>query len=109
MNTHNGRTGRPDHFDPIVPRIPRILHGADYNPDQWLAYPAVLDADMKLMREASINSASVGIFAWTALEPEEGRYTFDWLDSVMDRLAENGVHAVLATPTGARPAWMSAR
>lgn len=34
-------------------------------------------------------------------------FTFDWLDSVLDSFAENGIYAFLATPSGARPAWMS--
>jgi beta-galactosidase len=62
---------------------------------------------MRLAKLAGINSLSVGIFAWTALEPQEGEYHFEWLDEVMDMLAENGIAAVLATPSGARPAWMS--
>ncbi|MBZ0289495.1 MAG: beta-galactosidase, partial [Anaerolineae bacterium] len=93
------------HYPPINPRFPHMIHGGDYNPDQW---PSDLwTEDMRLMRLAHINSASVGIFSWTALEPEEGRFTFDWLDRIMDMLAENGQYAVLATPSGARPAWMS--
>jgi beta-galactosidase len=62
---------------------------------------------MRLAKLAGVNTLSVGIFAWTALEPEEGQYRFEWLDEVMDMLAENGIAAVLATPSGARPAWMS--
>lgn len=27
----------------------------------------------------------------------------------MDKLAENGINVILATPSGARPAWMSAK
>jgi beta-galactosidase len=61
---------------------------------------------MRLAKLAGINTLSVGIFSWTALEPEEGQYRFEWLDEVMDMLAENGIVAVLATPSGARPAWM---
>ncbi|MNU08025.1 Beta-galactosidase GanA [compost metagenome] len=34
-------------------------------------------------------------------------FTFDWLDGVLDSFAENGIYAFLATPSGARPAWMS--
>jgi len=49
----------------------------------------------------------VGIFSWAVLEPEEGRYDFGWLDEIMDMMAENNMSAVLATPSGARPAWMS--
>ena len=62
---------------------------------------------MRLAKLAGVNTLSVGIFAWAALEPEEGRYNFGWLDEVMDMLAENDICAVLATPSGARPAWMS--
>ena len=53
------------------------------------------------MKKAGVTSASVGIFAWTALEPEEGRYEFAWLDRVMDRFAQEGMFVFLATPEGA--------
>ena len=71
--------------------VPALLHGGDYNPDQWLQYPEVLDADIRLMKEAGINCVSMGIFAWSALEPEEGVYTLDWLDERMDTLYQNGI------------------
>ncbi len=94
-------------YPPINPKCPHFLHGGDYNPEQWLHAPEVLREDLRLMKQAHCNAMSVGIFSWAALEPEEGRFTFDWLDRVMDDLANNGVFAVLATPSGARPAWMS--
>ena len=59
------------------------------------------------MKLAGCNLMSVGIFAWSALEPEEGKYDFDWLEDVLDRLHAAGISAFLATPSGARPAWMS--
>ncbi len=92
-------------YSPINPRFPHFLHGGDYNPDQWPE--EVWAEDMRLMKLANCNAMSVGIFAWTKLEPEEGKYDFGWLDRVMDLLAANGAYAVLATPSGARPAWMS--
>ena len=92
---------------PLNPRFPFLLHGGDYNPDQWRHVPGVLDEDFRLFPLAGINSVSVGIFSWTALEPEEGRYEFGWLDDVMDRCAKRGMAVVLATPSGARPAWMA--
>ncbi|HEX7055730.1 MAG TPA: beta-galactosidase [Bacilli bacterium] len=95
-------------YAPISPKVPRFLHGADYNPDQWLHDPAILDEDIRLMKLAKCNVMSVGIFAWSRLEPEEGVFDFAWLDQVLDRLAENGIYVWLATPSGARPAWMSA-
>jgi len=87
--------------------LPFIAHGGDYNPDQWLDRPDILEEDIRLMKKARCNVMSVGIFAWSALEPEEGRYEFGWLRDVLDRLHENGISVFLATPSGARPAWMS--
>ncbi|WP_314066590.1 beta-galactosidase [uncultured Vagococcus sp.] len=84
-----------------------FFHGGDYNPDQWLDYPDVLADDLKLMREGNTNTFSVGIFAWSALEPVEGKYQFEWLDKIIDDIAANGGNVILATPSAARPAWLS--
>ena len=40
-----------------------LLHGADYNPEQWLDTPEVLEEDIRLMQQAGINCVSVGIFS----------------------------------------------
>ena len=92
---------------PISGKLPVFMHGADYNPDQWLHDPKVLEEDIRLMKQANCNVMAVGIFSWSSLEPEEGTFTFEWLDRVLDTFAENGIYAWLATPSGARPAWMS--
>lgn len=84
-----------------------IVHGGDYNPDQWINTPHIWDDDMRLMKEAGINSATVGIFAWSLIEPEENVYDFSFLDTILDKMHENGIKAVLATPSGARPPWMA--
>lgn len=86
---------------------PRLLHGGDYNPDQWLDYPEILAKDLEMMKEAHINTVSIGIFAWSALEPREGEFHFEWLDKIMDDIHAMGGNVILATPSGARPAWMS--
>jgi len=95
-------------YPPIAAKFPHFLHGGDYNPEQWLKWKdTIWKEDMRLAKLAGINSLSVGIFAWSALEPREGEYHFEWLDEVMNMLADNHMVAVLATPTGARPAWMA--
>ncbi len=86
-----------------------ILHGGDYNPDQWLDHPEILQKDIEYMKEAGINEATLGVFAWAKYEPREGEFHFEWLREVMDRLYENGIYTILATPSGARPAWMDLR
>lgn len=94
-------------FPPILKRFPHFLHGGDYNPDQWLDRPEVIDDDFRLMPLAGCNTFSVGIFSWSSYEVEEGVFTFGWLDAIMNRLAAKGYNALLATPSAARPAWMA--
>ena len=52
----------------------RMLHGGDYNPEQWLDRPDILKKDIEYFKKAHINTVSVGIFSWAVLEPEEGKY-----------------------------------
>ena len=92
-----------NHHDPMK----RILHGGDYNPEQWLHDPATLAKDLVLMRKAGITAVSLGIFSWSTLEPEDGRYEFGWLDHLMDGLHHAGVGVFLATATAATPQWLN--
>jgi len=94
-------------YPPIIPGYPHMLHGGDYNPDQWLEYPGIVDQDFRLMKLAGCNTFSVGIFSWTAYEKSEGLFDFGWLDEIMDRMAAAGNKVFLATPSGAKPAWMA--
>lgn len=84
-----------------------FLFGGDYNPEQWMDEPGILDEDIRLMKEAGVNTVSLGIFAWAKEEPEEGRYELDWLADIIHRLYDNGISTILATPSGARPRWLA--
>ena len=88
-------------------KLRKPAHGGDYNPDQWLDCPEVLKQDIELMKQAHVDLVSVGIFAWAKIEPEEGVYDTDWLKEILDDLYSNGISVLLATPSGARPAWLS--
>lgn len=92
---------------PINPNFPHILHGGDYNPDQWQDRPDILREDMRLMKLANCNEMSVAIFAWQALEPEDGVFDFSFLDRAMDDIYAAGGRVILATPSAAKPAWLS--
>ena len=87
-------------------KLGAIIHGGDYNPDQWLDQPEILQKDIEYMKKAGINEATLGVFSWAKYEPYEGEFHFEWLKKVMDRLYENGIYTILATPSGARPTWM---
>jgi len=96
----------------LASHSPGILFGGDYNPEQWtpaMGYDgeSVWIDDLRLMREAGVNLVSVGIFSWAALQPDAHSFTFEWLDRVLELLAEHGIYACLGTGTAAQPAWLS--
>lgn len=82
----------------------RILFGGDYNPEQW--NERTWSQDVRLMREAGVNLATVGVFSWSRLEPRPGVFDFGWLDTVLGLLHTSGIDVCLATPTASPPSWM---
>lgn len=94
-------------FGPISYKINSILHGADYNPDQWLDKPEIINEDYELIKMANCNVVSINMFSWASLEPKEDDYNFEWLDKTINDLYDNGIHVILSTPSGAKPNWMA--
>ena len=85
----------------------KLLHGGDYNPEQWLDRPDILAQDIELMKKARVNTVTLGVFSWSVLEPEEGVFNLDWLADIIHNLYANGIRTILATPSAARPAWLA--
>lgn len=88
-------------------KFQRILYGGDYNPNQW--EKEVWQEDMRIFRNAGINSATVNVFSWAKIQPSEEVYDFSELDEVMEMLSNEEMDIVLATSTAALPAWMFKR
>jgi beta-galactosidase len=87
--------------------VPPLMLGSAWYPEQW---PEVRwDADLALMEAAGLRMVRIGEFAWSSLEPEEGRYTLDWLDRAIAAAAAHHLVVVLGTPTDAPPAWLTAK
>jgi beta-galactosidase len=91
----------------LLPKVPHVLYGGDYNPEQWPE--ETWEEDVRLMREAGVNLVTVGVFSWSLLEPQPGEYEFGWLDRLLDLLHQSGIHADLATATAAPPPWLARR
>jgi beta-galactosidase len=85
----------------------RFLFGGDYNPNQWPQ--EVWQEDMRIFRNAHINSATINVFSWAKIQPSEHEYYFEELDDIIDMLSKEGFDIVLATSTAALPAWMFKR
>ena len=85
----------------------RILYGGDYNPNQW--GKEVWKEDMRIFKDARINSATINVFSWAKIQPSEDTYNFTELDEVIAMLSQENYDIVLATSTAALPAWMVKR
>ncbi len=78
--------------------------GVCYYPEHWP--PERWPQDAAMMRDAGLSLARIGEFAWSRLEPEPGRYEFDWLARAIDALHAAGLEVVLGTPTATPPRWL---
>src|SRR5690606_23396510 len=82
----------------------RTSVGVCYYPEQWPE--SIWAHDARRMVEAGITHVRIGEFAWSRMEPEPGRYDWDWLDRAIETLAGRGLKLVLGTPTAAPPKWL---
>lgn len=80
--------------------------GVDYYPEQWPQDRWATDAAM--MAQLGLSVVRVGEFAWSLLEPAEGRFDFSLIDEAVALLAGEGLQIILGTPTAAPPPWLTA-
>ena len=45
-------------------RTDKLIHGGDYNPEQWLKRPDILEKDIDMLEESGCNVVSMGMFSW---------------------------------------------
>lgn len=84
-----------------------LYFGNSWYPEQW---PEVRwETDLQLMQAAHMNVVRMGEFAWSTMEPEEGRFDFAWLDRAIALAAKHHIAVVLGTPTAAPPAWLTSK
>jgi beta-galactosidase len=87
------------------PQSRAIFFGAAWYPEQWPE--SRWETDLALMEQAHLNVVRVGEFAWSRMEPAEGRYDLDWLDRAIRLAARHHIAVVVGTPTDAPPAWLT--
>lgn len=78
--------------------------GVCYYPEHWPE--SMWKKDAEEMRELGLTYVRLAEFAWSKMEPEEGVYDFEWLDSAIQILAEKGLKVILCTPTATPPKWL---
>ncbi len=66
-----------------------------------------LEKDVKLMKEAGINTVRIAESTWGVWEPRDGVFDFTKLDKVLDAMERAGIGVVVGTPTYAIPTWLA--
>ena len=85
-------------------KFKRILYGGDYNPKP--VAQEIWDEDMRIFRDARINSATVNVFSWARLQPsEETTMIFEQLDDIVDMLSRENYDMRSTSTASLRHGW----
>ncbi|MDE7342128.1 MAG: beta-galactosidase [Lachnospiraceae bacterium] len=78
--------------------------GTNYHPHDWPRER--WGVDIQLMKEAGLDTVRMGHLAWDSFEPQDGIYTFEWFDEVMNLFDEAGIRVVLDISLRPAPIWV---
>ncbi|HVO57773.1 MAG TPA: beta-galactosidase [Dongiaceae bacterium] len=82
-----------------------LLLGVDYYPDQ--TPESLWEEDARMIAEAGLTNVRVAEFAWSLMEPSEGKFDFAWLKKSVGILNAHGIQVILGTPSAAPPPWLT--
>ncbi len=77
-----------------------VCYYPEHWPEEWWA------DDARRMAEMGLTRVRIGEFAWSRIEPEPGRYDWDWLDRAVEVLHREGLGIIMGTPTATPPKWL---
>tara|TARA_R110000868_G_scaffold21640_7_gene89753 strand:+ start:33448 stop:35532 length:2085 start_codon:yes stop_codon:yes gene_type:complete len=77
--------------------------GIYYYPEHW--DKSEWERDIKNISDIGFEFIHLAEFAWVNMEPQEGIYTFDWLDEVINLATKYKLKVILGTPTSIAPIW----
>lgn len=86
-------------------RFDKPLYGAAYY-HEYMPYDR-LDKDIAMMKDAGMTVVRVGESSWGLFEPQEGKFRFEWMDTILDKFHAAGIEVILGTPTYSIPAWLA--
>lgn len=79
--------------------------GVNFHPHDYESADEI-DTQISLMKDAGFNVIRLGHLAWDTFEPSDGCFTFEWFDSVMDKMAAAGIKVILDIPVRPAPMWV---
>ncbi|MEF8881007.1 MAG: beta-galactosidase [Halapricum sp.] len=78
--------------------------GVCYFPEHWPHDR--WERDVEQMAAAGLEYVRMAEFSWARLEPERGRFEFEWLDEAIELIGDQGMEVILCTPTATPPKWL---
>lgn len=78
--------------------------GVCYYPEHWPE--AWWEEDARRMAALGLTYVRIAEFAWSRIEPDPGRFEWDWLDRAIETLGKAGLKVVMCTPTATPPKWL---
>ena len=78
--------------------------GVSYYPERTPR--AAWGPDLSAMAGCGLRIVRLGEFAWSAYEPERGRFDWSWLDEAVEAAEAAGLEVVMSTPTATPPVWL---
>lgn len=93
---------RAEYFKPAeMMKIGVYYYPEAWSPDQW-------ERDIANIKKLGMEFIHMGEFAWTFMEPEDGRFDFSWLDKAVALAVKNNLKVILCTPSAAPPSGLFA-
>jgi beta-galactosidase len=89
----------------FLTKAQQLYVGANYHP-QDNKNPEKIKNDIKLMKDAGFKIVRMGHLAWDSYEPSDGKFDFEWFDSVMDLMNEAGIKVILDVAIRPAPIWL---
>ncbi|MGB8452355.1 MAG: beta-galactosidase [Anaerocolumna sp.] len=81
-----------------------LFVGTNYHPHDW--EPERWKKDIGLMKKAGFTVVRLGHLCWDSYEPENGIYTFEWFDEVMDAFHQAEIKVFLDVSMRPAPIWV---
>ncbi len=98
-------TGHAQGAEKFFPAKDLMPIGSYYYPEQWPR--EYWERDIKKMAEVGFDFTHFGEFAWSFIEPEDGKFDFTWLDEAVALAGKNGIKVIMCTSTPTPPAWLA--
>lgn len=83
----------------------KMTIGTCYYPEHWSQ--RLWQSDLQRMKTVGITVIRIAEFAWNKVEPEEGRFSFEFWDKFLDLCSQEKMRVIFCTPTATPPAWLT--